>query len=637
MLATERKKNILIVEDEGLIAADIQKKLERLGYPKPVIADSGERALEQVGSAAFDLVLMDIRLKGRMDGVATATALKARFELPVVYITAHSDQQTVNRVKITEPAGYLLKPVSEGDLRTVVQISLYRHEMELQVRTSEAWLATTLSSVGEGIIATDTEGRVVLMNVVAQRLSGWPVQEARGRMLMDTLMLIEEARGIPAKNPLLDLTPGKTRSYRLISRTGSESLVEIEWFENRAAARSLGSITVIRDVAQRRETEARLVQAQRMEAVANLAGGLAHGFNNQLTVILGYADELLEKLTGEDKQDVLGIRQAASVAAAITSRLVTLSRHQIVEVEAVRVNDIIASTEPALVRTLGKEISLLITADSPGGMVKIDCRQLKHVLTSLAANAREAMPEGGAVQIETSMVEVEDPDPATGCTPGSYVRLTFSDSGKGIDRQAQARIFEPCFSAKQGGSGVGLDLALVHSIVTQAGGYISVASEIGRGTTFEILLPSVGSFRRRGEIAGSSCPGKDAVATVLLVEDEDGVRRLMHRYLECQGYQLLEARNAEEALVLAEVYEDPIHVLVTDVVMNGSSGPALAARLKAIRPEIRVLFVSSYAHDHLDCTGLGKDRLQVLEKPFSGATLLERVQQLLKDKPPACE
>ena len=639
----DRTELILIVEDEGLIAADVQKKLQRLGYPVPAIAQSGVEALRCARSTPFALVLMDIRLKGDMDGIATAQALKTEFETPVVYMTAHADEETIGRAKLTEPLGYILKPITDGDLRSVVQISLYRHQMERRVRTSEAWLSTTLRSVGDGIIATDTAGEIVFMNPVAEKLTGWSGSDASGRLLMEVLGLIEGSSGQPSKNPVFDLLPGESRSCHLIARNGADTMVEVECFENRAPATSMpttpptaaaddliGAIVVLRDITARRRMEGRLLQSQRMEAVANMAGGLAHDFNNQLTVILGYAEELGAHAKGEDKEAALGITQAASMASSITGQLLTLSRGGAARPEVLNVNEVICEVQPMISHSLGKVRTLVTDLGSPEGYVRLDRSQVKQALLNLALNARDAMPAGGELRIESGTLEIDpESQEARLYRPGQYVRLRVADTGEGMDKATLARIYEPFFTTKKAGCGTGLGLSVVHSIIAQSGGYISAESELGRGTSFEVLLPCVGTFRRISQITGSERSGKDVTPTVLLVEDEDAVRRLMHKFLEREGYQLLAARNAEEAELIAKVYQEPIHVLVTDVLMPGMTGPELVARLSPLRPGMKTLFVSGYRHDTLERRGLSEGDLNLLPKPFPATELLRRVQMLV--------
>lgn len=630
------QKLILVVEDEGLIAADIQRRIERLGYPIPAIARSGEEALQCARSTPFDLVLMDIRLKGEMDGVATAQALKSELQTPVVYITAHADQETIDRAKLTEPLGYILKPISDGDLRSVVQTSIYKAAMDRRLRNGEAWLATTLRSVGEGIVATNCDGEVVFMNPCAERLTGWARAEAQGRLLMEVAGLFEESTNQPAKNPVFDLAEGEGRSYTLVSKLGARTAVEVECFENRSADEVLGSIVAMRDISSRREMEDRLVQTQRMEAIANMAGGLAHDFNNQLTVILGYADELSARLSGEDKEQVLEIKQAATVASATTSQLLGLSRRGGTHVEVLNINAVIYEVQPMISHGLGKTRTLTTLLGSPVGYIRGDRSQIKQMLLNLALNARDAMPAGGELRIESSTLEIgEESQAARQYRPGPYVRLRVTDTGEGMDKATLSRIFEPRFTTKKEGFGSGLGLSMVHSIVVQGGGYITADSEVGRGTSFEILLPCVGTFRGMSEVSGEvRSDGEDATPTILLVEDEDGVRRMMHRFLEREGYQLLAARNAAEAEDIAAVYEEPIHILVTDVVMPGMTGPQLAERLKPLRPNMKVLFVSGYRHDALEQHGLSARGVQLLPKPFPPAQLLRQVQMLLSQGAP---
>jgi|SRR5579871_33935 len=622
------KKQILVVEDEGLIADDLQRRLERMGYSVPAIASSGEEALRFARKTPFDLVLMDIRIKGDKDGIAIAAELKNSLQMPVVYLTAHADQETIARAKITEPFGYLLKPITDGILGSTIQIAFYKSEMERRLRTSEAWLSTTLLSVGEGMIATNTEGEIVFMNPVAEMLTGWAAPDARGRLLPDVLALVEEFSDAPAVNPIVELLIGENRAYRLVSKNGEKILVEVASFENRSAEERLGSILVVRDIRARRDLETRLIQAQRMEAIAHLAGRLAHDFNNLLQVMLGYSDDLCLSLTEPDRFKAREIRTAASLASSLSNQLLTLSRHDQFHPEVLNLDDAIVEVQPLIANCAGRR-STLRTELRSGAFVRADRNRLKQVLLNLALNARDAMPEGGELRIETATVEVNAGSPdGRRHKPGAYVRLRVADSGNGMDETTLARIFEPYFTTRRPGAGSGLGLAIVHSIVMQGEGYISATSEVGKGTTFEILLPCFNVCRKPGKLAKQAGSGAD-VPTILLVDDEASVRGIMHKYLEHEGYRLLEAANGADAEVIAETHDGPIHVLVTDVVMAGMSGTQLAQRVKARRPDIKVLFVSGYQADQFDVDWALAAEAGQLTKPFLGAELVQRVRELM--------
>jgi two-component system, cell cycle sensor histidine kinase and response regulator CckA len=493
MQPTEQdKKQILVVEDERLIAVDLQRRLERLGYVVPAVVSSGEEALLCSRSTPFDLVLMDIRLAGDMDGIATAKAIKAERDTAVIFLTAHSDPDTLHRAKLTEPHGYILKPITDGDLRSVLPISLYKHSMERRVRASEAWLSTTLRSVGEGIIATNVNGEIVFMNPVAELFTGWAAATAYGKLLMEVLQLFEESSHQPAKNPIQNLNAGDNGSYELIAKSGSRTVVEAEWYENRSSNHTMGAILVMRDISERRASERRLMQSQRMEAVANMAGALAHDFNNQLMVIMGYAEELSVRLSGSDQEDAREIRQAASIAGSITAQLLTLSRRDAVSFQELDINEVVREVLPLISHSLGRERRVSADLATAEGVVLCDRNQLKQVLLNLSFNARDAMPSGGELRFETSFAEISGHVPAERTyRTGRYVRLRAIDTGQGMDSTTLNRIFEPFFTTKKAGAGTGLGLSIVHSIVTQSGGYISVTSEPGKGTSFQILLPCV--------------------------------------------------------------------------------------------------------------------------------------------------
>jgi PAS domain S-box-containing protein len=621
----DSKKQILVVEDEELAAAEIRQQLERLGYPVPAIATSGEEALCVARSTALDLVLVDIHLKGEVDGIAAVRALKQDLHLPVVYIGAHADQGMFDRAAVTEPLAYILKPVTSGDLRSALQLALYKHEMERRLRASEAWLATTLRSVGEGIVATDANGDIVFMNPVAEQLSGWSATDAHGRPLMSVLTLSQEPECHPANSPIFDLADGERRACTLIAASGISTHIEVECFANRSTQELLGSIVVVRDIRVRKEMEARLMQSQQMEAIAGTAGGLAHDFNNQLTVILGHVAELRERLEGELREDAQAIYHAASTASTLTGQLLTLSRRDLSRPEVINVNEVVRELEPAITHILGPSTKAILHFDLPAGFVRGDRNQLKQVLLNLALNARDAMPNGGELHIESGVIEMCNGSAAAPLKrPGPWVQLRVSDTGAGMDQATLSRIFEPFFTTRRTEFGAGLGLSIVHGIVTQAGGTITASSKPGSGSTFEILLPCVGAFVESND---SSAP------TILLVEDEDSVRRLMHKFLEREGYHLLEARTAEEAANLAEVFTPRIDLLITDVIMPGMTGPQLASRLTSQCGEIRTLFVSGYRHDTLEHQGLLDRRLHLLAKPFPAAELLEHVRICLDQDP----
>jgi len=631
----QNRKQILIVEDEGLIVADVQRRPEKLGYRVPAIAESGAEAIECARSTPFDLVLMDIRIKGDLDGIATAEVLRNEMKMPVVYMTAHSDQDTISRATLTEPFGFVVKPIADSNLRSAVQIAIYKSDMERRVRTSEAWLSTTLNSVGDAILATNSAGRIVFMNPVAEQLTGWTGSDARARLLMEVLGLLEERTATPAKNPITDLHPGEIRTYALVYKTGISIPVEIGCFQHKAQDEVLGAILVVRNISTRRELENRLIQSQRMEAVAAMAGGLAHDFNNQLTVILGYADELCTGLTGKEADHALQVKRAASIASSLTGRLLTSCRDA-VRLETLNVNEVICEMQPMLSHSLGKTCAVVTDLGPRAGFVRIDRNQFKQALLNLALNARDAMPTGGELRIDTSTLEIEDATPEGRLyRPGTYVQLRVSDTGSGIDESTLPHIFEPFFTTKKAGVGTGFGLAMVHSIVTQNGGYISASSELGKGTRFEILLPCIGTFHRITDVAGDSAdeaePG--ATPTVLMVEEEDAVRLEMHGYLENEGFQLLEARNEEKAQLIAEVYQEPIHVLVTGLAMPGLSGPQLAKRLGRHRPNMKVLFVTRHGQDTSVPNESLDHGMSVLSKPFPPSELGLRIRALTNCQP----
>ncbi|MDQ2969832.1 MAG: PAS domain S-box protein [Acidobacteriota bacterium] len=398
-----------------------------------------------------------------------------------------------------------------------------------------------------------------------------------------------------------------------------------------AAGKPFKMVGIVQDITERRSLEQQFLQSQKMEAIGRLAGGVAHDFNNLLTAILGYSDLLLSQIPAPDpmREDLEEIRKAGERAAGLTRQLLAFSRQQMLEPRVLDVNGIVSNIEKMLRRVIGEDVTLVTSLESDIDYVRADPGQLEQVIMNLAVNSRDAMPGGGTITIETRKVLLDSPlDFGRFVIPaGRYVVLEVRDSGTGMDAEIQARIFEPFFTTKEKGKGTGLGLATAYGIVKQSGGYIACESEPGRGTRFLVYLPrSLENAESAPATSPAPGPAVFGTETVLLVEDEEGVRRLSRKLLEAHGYQVLEASGGAEAIDLAARYPGPIHLVLTDVVMPGVDGPEVAARIAALRPGIKVLYMTGYTD--AVTTKIGA-QAPLLRKPFSPAALAQRVHELL--------
>jgi PAS domain S-box-containing protein len=392
------------------------------------------------------------------------------------------------------------------------------------------------------------------------------------------------------------------------------------------------------DVTERRGLEQQLRQAQKMEAIGRLAGGIAHDFNNLLMVISGYSEFLLERL-GPDpslRGPAQEIANAAQRATSLTRQLLAFSRKQMLAPKVLDLNDVVTENLKMLTRMIGEDIDLVMVPTPTIGAVRADPGQIDQVIMNLAVNARDAMPEGGKLTIETSNVTLDENLARTlaPLEPGDYVMLAISDTGLGMDAETQTRIFEPFFTTK-GAKGTGLGLSTVYGIVKQSGAYIFVDSQPGRGTTFRTYFPRVDG---REEAAAAQdflgFPRRDrGQETILLVEDETNLRRLARQYLETQGYKILEAEDGAAALQIVEGHKEPIDMLLTDVVMPGMNGRELAVAITSERPDMRVLYMSGYTENAIGHNGTLFAGVNLLQKPFSLPALKDKVREVLDSEP----
>ncbi len=523
-----------------------------------------------------------------------------------------------------------------------------RKQAEEALRVSEARYRTLVEHAPEAIVVFDVDR----MNFDDAN------SEAEQLFALSRAELLEQnpVALSPAVQP--DGRPSAQAARELIQRALDGETPIFEWTHRNAQGREIpcevrlvrlpalgktlvrGSITDIserkRSESKLRQAQAKLAQAQKMEAIGRLAGGVAHDFNNLLTVIGGYAEILLAEAQADSsaRGRLQEIRDAARRATALTRQLLAFSRKQVAEPRVVAVNGVVSGLEKLLRRLIGEDIALVSKLAGDAGNVRADAGQIEQILMNLAVNARDAMPDGGTLRIETAGVEIEDAAsaPVAGMRPGRYVLLEVSDTGAGMTRETMAHIFEPFFTTKDPGKGTGLGLAMVYGFVEQIGGQILVESEPQRGTRFRIYLPSVAE---PVSVAAAESEARElpalAARRVLLAEDDVLVRRLIYTVLAEHGFEVLEASDPKDALALATL-APAVDLLVTDVVMPGMGGQQLANRVQALHPDVRVLYVSGYTDDRALERSQGGEGAQFLPKPFTPAALIERVSAILERK-----
>ena len=634
----------LVVEDEILIAEEIRERLTRHGLTIVGIVDTGNGAIEMAEREQPELVLMDIRLKGPIDGIEAARAIRVKLAAPVVFLTAHSDEDTLRRAKETDPFGFVLKPFNERDLVVAIEMSLHRHQLERRLKESEKRYAATLASIGDGVVATDADGCITFMNPVAESLTQWRQDDAHGLSVEEVLPVAEEAGGCERENPCRQALRCKEivkliRPVLMATRQGDSIPID-----DSAApilgdgGQLLGAVMAFRDIREQRlaeealrKAEDQLRQAQKIEAIGRLAGGIAHDFNNFLTLISACTARLLagDRLDERSRKLVEDVEKAGDRAAGLTSQLLAFSRKQILQPTHLDLGQLIAELSRMLGRLLDEDV-VLTTRAAPGlWPTRADRCQIEQVVMNLAVNARDAMPQGGRLTIETSNVELEEElvSDRPEIVPGRYVLLAVSDTGVGMDRATQERLFEPFFTTKAE-EGTGLGLATVYGIVKQSGGFIYVYSEVGKGTVFRLYFPALpgeARFTSRDESGSVTRPGHE---TILLVEDDESLRPLLTFVLHDQGYTVIEADGGVEALRLLDEHVG-VELVVTDIVMPGTSGREVARKARAVNPQVRVLFVSGYTEDAVVRHGISQGEAAFLQKPFTPGGLVRKVREVL--------
>ncbi len=618
--------NILICEDEHIVALDIRRHLERFGYVVIGSVATGEEAVELSSSRKPDLVLMDIHLQGSLDGVDAAHEIYESLDIPVILLTAYADEETISRAKISQPFGYIIKPFEERELRTSIELALYRHKMNKDLRRSEERYRELFEEAPSANFTASVDGSLLACNHSFLKLLDYDTNQAvLGKHISDFFQ--DKADFLIPEASFNEFSPAQTLEWKLKDRKGRPIIVLATIVINKSSNPEAELRGYLVDITERRELENQLRQAQKMEAIGRLAGGIAHDFNNILTAVLGYCNLLAEEISDEPAllDEVKGIQAAANRAVNLTRQLLTFSRKQALEPRLVDANSIIKDLEKMARRLVSETISLKFYYDAARSVISIDPGQFEQVLINLIVNAKDAISNSGSIVIETSNILIKNNESGQGLKNGSWLVLTVRDSGQGIDSDNLPRIFEPFFTTKQLGRGTGLGLSTVYAIIDQSGGTIRVESEKGKGTSFFVYLP-VSAGQALPTIREDSRTNELRSGSILLTEDDDYLRGLLSRIMSKAGYRVLEAENAGEAILIAEREKD--FILVTDIVMPRINGYELASRLAAVRPSIRVLYMSGYQDNAVKIPLSPSIRTNFLQKPFTHEQLMSALASL---------
>jgi len=616
----QRQLRLLLVGGSTQDFADLRELLADAGDGRLRLehADSAQDLVNPPGRGSYDLLFCSNQSTDQDAFQLLRQVREPDARVPVFFLSNAVSKVVVEAA--IHAAGGLDGRFTEGE----------RQESEETLR--KLWCS--VEQLADLVIIMDRSGVMEYVNPAFEALTGYSRQEAIGHTLG---MLKSEQQAETYDEMWKTVLSGNAFRGIVVNRKKNGETFIIEEALTPLRGRD-GEITHFistgRDITERRKLESELQQAQKMDAIGRLAGGVAHDFNNLLLVISAYAELMLDSLPGEAplRRNVNEIISASRRAADLTRQLLAFGRKQMQLLQVLDLNAVIGEIATMLPRLIGEDIELVFVPGQDLGKVKADPVQIEQIVMNLAANARDAMPGGGMLTIETASVRVDESYAQRHAIvpPGEYVLLAVTDSGQGIGAEHLPHIFEPFYTTKEAGKGTGLGLATVYGIVKQNGGFVWVYSEPGLGTTFKVYLPQVQSLSGELRTAKPSEESPVGCETVLLVEDEALVRQASRQFLVRSGYAVLEANDGEDALRVSRKHRGPIHLMVTDVVMPRMGGPRLAERLAEERPDMQVLFVSGYAENTVLQHGKIDVGTRFLQKPFSLKALARKVREILE-------
>lgn len=601
-------KSILIVEDEAIVALDLKLLLENAGYTISRVCHSSDQLFTNFNDYPYpDLILMDVHIKGDLDGTEASLKIKKLYDIPVIFITAYADRDTITKAKNSYPYGYIIKPYDKNKLLIIIEMGLNIIELEKEVKRREVLFSTTFNSIADAVIITDYMNRIQYINPVAESMISR--SDVIGRDFKKIYQIEFDNDG--------------NRGY-FKDKSGKEKTLEVKRNKlNQTQSTIGGYVWILTDITFPVYLESQLRESQKMEAVGRLAGGIAHDFNNLLTVIMGYCSLILdnkELMSAHEglKSDILGIQTTSQKAVKLTKQLLTFSSNQVHNPRLVNLNEIISDMNNIFNKLIPEHIQLTTLFSEENTIINIDPVQLEQVILNLVVNSRDAITSKGYIEITTSVVDQNnDFDRSKSYnSSGEFVLLTVKDNGSGISEDIHSKIFEPFFSTKKVGKGVGLGLSTVYGIVQNSGGFIELHSSADQGCLFKIYFPRVMDVIPEIDLI-SHFKNTDAGNEVILVIDEDEfVRSIMTRILVNKSYTVLEARNAGEAIIICEKTNSPVELIITDLFMPLISGVELSERLKTIFPQLKTLYTSTHNPDTIKDEKLIMGVDSFIQKPF---------------------
>lgn len=627
---------ILVVEDESIVALDIQKILSEMGHEVPSPVVNGKDCIESASQCCPDLVLMDIRIRGDQDGIATATILRDRFDVPIVYLTAHADDETISRAKITAPFGYLLKPFKSAELKSVIEIALSKHDMERKIRRREKWLSTSLQAVGDAVIAVNKAGEIFFMNAAAESITGYLQKDVEGKKLIDVMPLINEKTRELVQTPIIRILKEK----KILNLPSHTSLIsqQYEWPIEKSAAilddsgELSGAVIVFRSEERDR---ARIAQqsaiADRLTSLGSLVSGVAHEINNPLAVVVANATFVCEELEKNMDKDncflkeaidsMKDIQFASERIRKIVSDLKFFSQPQTEIIKPVDINELLEWA----VRLTSNQIrhcGVLKKKFTSKSMVSGSELRLGQVFANIILNATQSME---ALEFENNLIEISTSD------QNGYVVVEIRDTGCGMSPEVMKRIFDPFFTTKPAGVGTGLGLSISRGIIHSMEGTIEVKSLVGKGSTFKVQLP------RFLENHSEMDPEKQEIlklrkSKVLIVDDEPLLLKLIYRTLS-EDHEVVVKESSVEALQFIRA-NPSFDIILCDLMMPEMSGMELFDKVTENLPEMseRFAFMTGGAFTDTANQFIENMTNKKLDKPFTPSDLKVFVKQFLAEK-----